>query len=139
MVRLLAMLVLLFSAWQVQAEEMRRIEVQVSVDKAVQSGMKPEWPVYIYAAAPGSRIPLASTKLNVSDLPATVLLTEEMYVLPQFTLKGISQVELVAKVSTTGDPHKKGPEDRSGRSAVIEIAPGSLAKGTVVVNTRGRK
>jgi len=125
------MLSILMAALPIQAAEYQ-IEVRVTQLESDKQA-NPDWPVYVYAAVPGSRVPLSSVRLSLKDLPATVTLDESMYVLPQFTLNGVEQVELVAKLSTSGDPHKKGEHDRVGRSALIDIRPGTLAQAEVVL------
>ncbi|MCV6587466.1 MAG: hypothetical protein OIF57_00360 [Marinobacterium sp.] len=133
-VSLLALaLTAVLSSPSVLAEALQyQIEVRVT-QVGPDTAADPDWPVYIYAAVPGSRVPLSSIRVSLKELPITVTLNETMYVLPQFTLKGVEQVELVAKLSTSGDPHKPGKYDRAGRSQVVAIAPGNVARAEVVL------
>ena len=125
------MLSVLITAMPVQAAEYQ-IEVRVTQLESDKDA-NPDWPVYVYAAVPGSRVPLSSARVSLKDLPATVMLDETMYVLPQFTLKGVEEIELVAKLSTSGDPHKKGEHDRVGRSPVIAIRQGTAVQTEVML------
>lgn len=137
MLRTLFTMVLLILASLAQADS-RQVEVDVSVAAELKAGMTSDWPVYIYATAPGSRIPLASYATTLSALPLTVTLTEDMYVLPMFTLSGEDSVELVAKVSTTGDPHKTGPLDITGRSREVDLTAAQPVRGQVVIDQHAR-
>ena len=79
------------------------------------------WPVHIYLAAPGSKIPLSSITTLLDELPFSSTLTEHNKVLPMFTLEGHKELVLVVKVSSSGDPHKQGPEDFRQVSQVIQL------------------
>jgi len=118
----------------VQAEPEYQIKVKVSLADELKAEAHPKWPVYIYAAAPGSRVPLASFRTEVDQLPMVVTLDETMYVLPQFTLKGAEKVELVAKISAAGDPHKTGPQDMAGRSTPVVLTNGRVVPAAVKID-----
>ncbi|HTF86351.1 MAG TPA: c-type cytochrome biogenesis protein CcmI [Cellvibrio sp.] len=59
--------------------------------------------VYVYARAwQGSRMPLAITRINVADLPATIILDETMAMSTMASLAQADQVEVVARISEDG-------------------------------------
>jgi len=91
------------------ADSGRVIHVKLTLEEGAQFSQ--DWPVYVYASTPGSKLPLSSTRVPLSELPTTVELTEAMYVLPGMTMKGHSNLVVTAKVSSSPDVHKKGPED----------------------------
>lgn len=98
----------------------RMITVSVSLDKLSQT-FSQDWPVYVFAAAPGTKLPLSSFKTQISALPKTVELTEDMYLLPTHTIADQPEVVVTVKVSSSGDPHQKGPEDISISSPVLSF------------------
>lgn len=98
----------------------RTITVSVSLDKQSQT-FSQDWPVYVFAAAPGTKLPLSSFKTIISELPQTVELTEDMYLLPTHTIADQPEVVVTVKVSSSGDPHQKGPEDISVSSPVLSF------------------
>lgn len=95
--------------------------IQVQVELQPGTEFSQDWPVYIYASAPGSKLPLSSERVLLSELPARVLLTADKYVLPAFTMQGHSELVVTAKVSSAQDVHKAGPEDQSIISPVIQV------------------
>jgi len=61
--------------------------------------------VYVYARAwQGSPMPLAIRKMKFSDFPAQVILDETMAMNPAQGLSSVPQVEIVARVSLSGQP-----------------------------------
>lgn len=105
---------------------------QISLTVSLGSGVvvtSPDQLVYVYARAwQGGKMPLAITRLKVSDLPAQVVLTEAMAMSPSLTLKQASQVELVARISQDGTATAK-PGDWQGAVGPInaEAAPSGLS------------
>lgn len=91
------------------ADSGRVIHVKLKLQEGAQFSQ--DWPVYVYASAPGSKLPLSSIRVKLSELPTTVGLTESMYVLPGMTMKGHDSLVVTAKVSSGVDVHKQGPED----------------------------
>lgn len=101
------------------ADSGRVIHVKLSLDDGAEFSQ--DWPVYVYASAPGSKLPLSSTRLKLSELPTTVVLTEAMYVLPALTMKDHQTLIVTAKVSSNVDVHKIGPEDSYSLSPVLQF------------------
>lgn len=78
------------------------LEVNVALAEGVEVG--PNDTVFVYARAwQGPRMPLAIQRLNVSQLPTTVTLTEAMAMQAGMTIASFEQLELVARVSATGN------------------------------------
>lgn len=78
---------------------------QLSVSVSLGEGIKanPEHLVYVYARAwQGPKMPLAITRIKVSELPKTIVLTEAMAMSPAATLAQATSVELVARISQDG-------------------------------------
>ncbi len=91
------------------------------------------WPVHIYLTAPDSRIPLSSTTTQLDKLPLKTVLTEKDYVLPMYKLIGHKQLVLVAKVSSSGDPHKEGPEDYRQVSNIFTLDSNNKAQAKLIL------
>jgi hypothetical protein len=98
----------------------RVIKVNLSVQEG--AAFSQDWPVFVYASAPGSKLPLSSTRVKLSELPATLVLTEAMYVLPNMTMKGHRELVVTAKVSSSSDVHETGPEDTYSLSSVLQFS-----------------
>lgn len=81
------------------------VSVQVVLSDALQNQLAPTLPVFVYArAVDGPPAPLAVARLNVSDLPATVVLDDTMAMIPAFKLSGFDSVTIGARVAVSGDP-----------------------------------
>ncbi len=113
-----------FLAYTLSSSE-KIITVSVSVDKSLAQSAEPNWPLYVYAARPNTRLPLSTFKGKFSDLPLTLTLDETMYLLPELTLKDATEVVVVAKVSKNLDPHKKTNNDLIGFSSVLSFSNGN--------------
>ena len=123
-------LAFMFSAFVTLAETTKgkTITVEVSVDSSLLPDNASEWPLYVYAAKPNTRLPLSSFKGKLSDLPLKVTLDESMFLLPHLTIKDADEVVVVAKASKNKDPHKKSAEDLIVFSEVLSFkADNSLA------------
>jgi cytochrome c-type biogenesis protein CcmH len=79
-----------------------RIKVAVSISEDVT--FKPTDTVFIYARAwQGAKIPLAILRINASQLPLTVELNDSMAMAPGMTLSSADQVEVIARLSPSGE------------------------------------
>ncbi|MCK5894952.1 MAG: c-type cytochrome biogenesis protein CcmI [Endozoicomonadaceae bacterium] len=60
--------------------------------------------VFIFArASDGPAMPLAVVPVTIGDLPKTVLLNDAMAMMPALKLSGFSKVDVIARVSKSGD------------------------------------
>lgn len=79
-----------------------RVRVELAPDVAAQ--VQPEDSVFIFARpAAGEAMPLAVKRLKVADLPAEVVLSDADAMMEQLRLSNFPQVELVARVSRSGN------------------------------------
>ncbi len=81
--------------------------------------------VFVYARAwQASPMPLAIKRLTVADLPATIELSDDLAMNPSFTLSSAQQVEIVARVSLSGQP-KSQPGDWEASFGPVQTAEAS--------------
>jgi len=99
-----------------------RITGTVSLDPTLQSRVKPEDTLFIFArAGSGPRMPLAVLRKQVKDLPVTFTLDDSLSMSPQFSLSKFAGDVLVgARISKTGDAIPK-PGDLQGTSSLIKV------------------
>lgn len=84
-----------------------RIRVEVSVASEVYAQVSPKDTVFIFAKAPegkGPAMPLAARKLQVSDLPITVELSDQSAMGPMAKLSQVKIANIVARISRSGQP-----------------------------------
>lgn len=106
------------------------ISLLVTLDESVASQASPNDLVFVYAkAASGPPMPLAAKRLTVSDLPASLTLSDNDAVMPQMNLSRFDKIKIGARVSKTGDPVAKpgdlydetGAITRSSINDTVEI------------------
>mgnify|MGYP003638309275 FL=1 len=117
-----------------EAHNERKITVEVKIAEDFVPKNIEEWTLYVYAAMPNSRVPLANFKGKLSELPKKVELLESMYLLPHMTLQQADKVVVIAKATTSTDPHKKLAEDIIGYSQPINFSAGAHQKSQVIIS-----
>lgn len=84
----------------------KSISLSVAIDPKIKTDANQL--VYVYARAwQGSKMPLAITRIPLSQLPTQVTLTEAMAMSPQATLATATQIEVVARISQDGSANAK--------------------------------
>lgn len=108
------------------------ISVKVSIESALRAGLEDDQVVFVFARAPaGPRFPLAAARLTVGELPTTVVLDESSAMIEGQTIAAFDQVEVVARVSSSGQPiaepgdltsapMRVNPQDRASISLSID-------------------
>ena len=109
------------------------LEVEVSLGSDVP--FKPGQTVFVYARAwQGSPMPLAIKRLNADSLPSTIVLDETMAMSPSASLASVNQVELVARLSQSGNAMAQAGDWQASRGPVsLDKAPETL---TLVIDQR---
>ncbi|WP_440802470.1 c-type cytochrome biogenesis protein CcmI [Pseudomonas syringae] len=87
------------------AVKAKSIKIHVELAAALQGKVRPNDSVFIFARAiNGPAAPLAIKRITVADLPADVELSDADAMMPQLNLSNFAQVQLVVRVSRTGQP-----------------------------------
>nr|WP_305119288.1 c-type cytochrome biogenesis protein CcmI [Tahibacter harae] len=104
-----------------EAADAIRIAVEVSLDPKLREQAPAGASLFVFArAASGPPMPLAVQRLSVSDLPAKVVLTEEMGMLPNMKLSQFPQVVVGARISASGNPRAQSG-DLQTLSAPVDV------------------
>ena len=86
------------------AENAPGISVKVELAPELSDNVQPGDAVFIFArAVSGPPMPLAVKRLTVADLPAEVSLSDNDAMMPQLKISGFEQVQLVARISRSGN------------------------------------
>jgi cytochrome c-type biogenesis protein CcmH len=81
-----------------------QLTVKVDLAAALKDKVEPGDSVFVFArAASGPPMPLAVKRLTVADLPAEVSLSDSDAMMPQLKISGFEQVQLVARISRSGN------------------------------------
>jgi len=79
------------------------IVVKVKLGDAVHKNIVNSDTLFVYARAMnGPKMPLALVKMTAGDLPATVTLDDSVSMMPSMTLSSMEQVEVIARISKSG-------------------------------------
>jgi cytochrome c-type biogenesis protein CcmH len=80
------------------------LTVRVALADELQAKVQPGDSVFIFVrAVSGPPMPLAVKRLTVADLPAEVSLSDSDAMMPQLKISGFEQVQLVARISRSGN------------------------------------
>lgn len=98
------------------------LQVQVSLASDLKAKLAPGDTLFIYARpVSGPPKPVAVAKLEASQLPAEVTLTDAMAMTPARTLSSVSQVFVGARISHNGQPIAQ-PGDLEGSAGIVDVA-----------------
>lgn len=111
-----------------------KIALTVNVALSPALTANPDQLVYVFAREwKGRPIPLAVAKLSVAELPAVVILDDSMAMLSSHTLSSATELEVVARVSTTGSAiPAKG--DLEGSTGMLELTGGKTQIISIVID-----
>jgi cytochrome c-type biogenesis protein CcmH len=79
-----------------------KITVKVSLDNSLKNKLNPEQIVFVFARAVDGKMPLAIEKLQVKDLPSTVVLDDTKAAMPTARLSSVQTAQVTARVSLSG-------------------------------------
>ncbi|ARU89138.1 c-type cytochrome biogenesis protein CcmI [Pseudomonas sp. M30-35] len=81
-----------------------KLKVKVGLAAALKDKVQPSDSVFIFArAVSGPPMPLAVKRVTVADLPVEVSLSDADAMMPQLKISGFDQVQLVARISRSGN------------------------------------
>ena len=97
------------------------MQVQVSLAAALKDKVVPGDTLFVYARAEnGPPMPLAVAKLDASQLPASVTLTDAMAMTPALKLSSVARVFVGARISHSGQPIAQ-PGDLEGDAGIVPV------------------
>jgi cytochrome c-type biogenesis protein CcmH len=92
------------AAKEAAAEGGKSIKVHVSLAKSLRGKVNPKSTLFIFARAPtGLPMPLAVVRRHAGDLPLDIVLDDSMAMSPQHMLSDQDKVDLVARISSSGN------------------------------------
>lgn len=84
--------------------DMPRLLVEIALDPKLAEHVTPDDTLFVFArAANGPPMPLAIQRLNAAALPAKIVLTDDMGMMPNFKLSQFSRIVVGARVSKSGN------------------------------------
>lgn len=108
-----------------------RIQVAVDLAPELKANLSGNERVFIFArAVSGPPMPVAASKHSVADLPVTIMLDDSKAMSPAVTLSSVEQVNVVARISKSGDPIAQ-PGDLEGSAESIATRTGERVAITI--------
>ncbi|OMH38834.1 hypothetical protein BGP75_00190 [Motiliproteus sp. MSK22-1] len=105
--------------------EKRSISIDLVLDQSLRQYADKPWVVYVFAKPLDSKVPVASKKLTLNQVPMRVLLEEKNFLLENLTLASVDKVTVAAKVTRHGSPHKTVVGDLLAKSLPIDFTEGA--------------
>ncbi|WP_341325568.1 c-type cytochrome biogenesis protein CcmI [Methylotuvimicrobium sp. KM2] len=110
------------------------LKVNVAISGELQGVVSAADTVFIYAQAlQGPPMPLAIVKKQVSDLPVTVVLSDEQAMMPAMKLSNFDRVKISARISKSGQAESR-PGDWIG--IVESVAPAETEGVTITIDQK---
>lgn len=81
-----------------------KIEIKLDISDDLKSKTKANDIIFVFAQKVGGRMPLAAERLQVKDLPKTIVLDDTKSPMPSAKLSSVEFVDITARVSFTGQP-----------------------------------
>lgn len=111
-----------------------QLSLKLKVELADGLSLNPEHAVFVYARAwQGAPMPLAIARIKVKDLPAEIELSEAMAMAPGMSIASFPQLELVARVSASGQAI---PQAGDWQSTLGPVANSSTEQHRIEINTQ---
>lgn len=109
------------SSAAVPASKGAALQVQVALAPALKDKLRPGDILFVYARADnGPPMPLAVTRLDASQLPVSVTLTDAMAMTPAMKLSSVTRVFVGARISHSGQPIAH-PGDLEGDAGIVAV------------------
>lgn len=101
------------------------LEITVKLDPKLADKVQPGDTLFVFArAVAGSPMPLAVARLNATAWPAKVTLTDAMAMTPQLELSKFTKVQVVARISKSGNAM---PQPGDMQSPAVEVTTNNHA------------
>lgn len=108
-----------------KTEQSVSITLNIALAGELLNQARPDATVFVFArAVQGPRMPLAVVRKQVKDLPFTTMLDDSMAMTPALKLSDFDKVEIIARVSKTGEV-KGSSGDLEGRMDSVKVSGNS--------------
>lgn len=102
------------------------IRIDLDVDPAIATEIRSDQFVFVYARAPGERMPITVERIQVGALPAEVFLSASSSMVEGVQLSDFERVDLVARISVSGTAEQQSG-DFKGELSNVKVADGDAS------------
>ncbi|QEW07596.1 c-type cytochrome biogenesis protein CcmI [Nitrincola iocasae] len=99
------------------------VRLQLDLDDALMTEVRGDQLIFVYARAPGERMPITVERLQVSQLPADVFLSAANSMVEGRNLADFENVDIVARISVSGRAEQQ-PGDFKGELSNVKVTDG---------------
>lgn len=102
------------------------IRIDLDVDPAIATEIRSDQFVFVYARAPGERMPITVERIQVGALPAEIFLSASSSMVEGVQLSDFERVDLVARISVSGTAEQQSG-DFKGELSNVKVADGDAS------------
>lgn len=99
------------------------IRLQLDLADTIMTEVRGDQSIFVYARAPGERMPITVERLQVSQLPAEVFLSAANSMVEGISLADFENVDIVARISVSGMAEQQ-PGDFKGELSNVKVTDG---------------
>ncbi|WP_417584088.1 c-type cytochrome biogenesis protein CcmI [Nitrincola sp.] len=99
------------------------VRLQLDLADALMTEVRGDQWVFVYARAPGERMPITVERLQVSQLPADIFLSAANSMVEGISLADFENVDIVARISVSGMAEQQ-PGDFKGELSNVKVTDG---------------
>ncbi len=85
------------------SSNLAKITLNLSIDPSIRAKTSAEQWIFVFARLAGERMPLAAKKIQVKDLPLTIVLDDSLSPMPTAKLSSATKVDITARISLSGN------------------------------------
>lgn len=107
------------------------VRIDLDVDASIMTEIRGDQFVFIFARAPGQRMPITVERIRVSDLPTQVFLSAESSMIEGVALGDFEAVDIVARISVSGMAEEQ-PGDFKGELSNVKVLDEDLSISLII-------
>lgn len=97
------------------------IRINLDIDPDILTEIRGDQVVFIFARAPGERMPITVERVQVADLPTRIFLSADSSMVEGVTLSDFDVVDIVARISVSGMAEQQ-PGDFKGELSNVKVS-----------------
>ncbi|KAA0874770.1 c-type cytochrome biogenesis protein CcmI [Nitrincola tapanii] len=106
---------------EAESEAMAALSLYLDLDESILTEITADQSVFVFARPVGERMPITAMRLRVADLPTEIRFDDRNSMLPDVRLSDFSEVDVVARISASGQP-EEGPGDFKGTLSSVKVS-----------------
>ena len=109
------------------------VRIDLGVDTSIMTEIRGDQFVFIFARAPGERMPITVERIRVADLPTQVFLSGASSMVEGISLNDFEKVDIVARISVSGMAEEQ-PGDFKAELSNVKVADDETSISLIIVD-----